>query len=136
MRFTNFLCEAYPRACFCIEKERATDTMSRAASSLASSSSPCAHLSCVRNKKSGTNQRRRQQQRHRRKTSTSMRVVSASSSSSSGSSSGSTPLKTLFALDFDGVVCDSVGESSLSAWKHGVQLWPEIFDNEGALKEK
>ena len=126
MRFTNFLCEAYPRACFCIEKERATDTMSRAASSLASSSSPCAHLSCVRNKKSGTNQ----QQRHRRKTSTSMRVVSASSSS------GSTPLKTLFALDFDGVVCDSVGESSLSAWKHGVQLWPEIFDNEGALKEK
>ena len=35
---------------------------------------------------------------------------------------------TLFALDFDGVVCDSVGESSLSAWKHGQQLWPEVFD--------
>ena len=128
MRFTSFLCEAHPRACFCVEKEGATDTMSRAASSLASSSSLSSHLSCVRNKKSGTNQR--QQQRLRRKTSTSMRVVSASSSS------GSTPLKTLFALDFDGVVCDSVGESSLSAWKHGVQLWPEIFDNEGALKEK
>lgn len=24
---------------------------------------------------------------------------------------------TLFALDFDGVLCDSVGESALSAWK-------------------
>ena len=39
-------------------------------------------------------------------------------------------IKTLFALDFDGVVCDSVGESSLSAWKHGEQLWPEIFNSD------
>lgn len=31
------------------------------------------------------------------------------------------------ALDFDGVLCDSVGESSLSAWKAAEKLWPEIF---------
>lgn len=43
---------------------------------------------------------------------------------------------TLFALDFDGVVCDSVGESSLSAWKHGAQLWPEVFDCERANEKK
>ena len=43
---------------------------------------------------------------------------------------------TLFALDFDGVVCDSVGESSLSAWKHGVELWPDVFDTPHAAREK
>ena len=43
---------------------------------------------------------------------------------------------TLFALDFDGVVCDSVGESSLSAWKHGVELWPDVFDTSHAAREK
>ena len=26
-------------------------------------------------------------------------------------------MRTLYALDFDGVICDSVGESSLSGWK-------------------
>ena len=55
--------------------------------------------------------------------------VSASSNKTESSS-------TLFALDFDGVVCDSVGESSLSAWKHGVELWPEVFECERAIKEK
>eukprot|EP00879_Flechtneria_rotunda_P021016 GHRR01022138.1.p1 GENE.GHRR01022138.1~~GHRR01022138.1.p1 ORF type:complete len:258 (+),score=81.19 GHRR01022138.1:393-1166(+) len=33
----------------------------------------------------------------------------------------------LIALDFDGVVCDSVGESSLSAFKAAAIQWPEIF---------
>ena len=42
----------------------------------------------------------------------------------------------IFALDFDGVVCDSVGESSLSAWRHGVELWPSVFDTPEASREK
>ena len=42
----------------------------------------------------------------------------------------------IFALDFDGVVCDSVGESSLSAWRHGTELWPEIFATEGADRDR
>ncbi|GBF95946.1 hypothetical protein Rsub_08069 [Raphidocelis subcapitata] len=33
----------------------------------------------------------------------------------------------VIALDFDGVVCDSVGESSLSAFKAAALKWPEIF---------
>jgi len=35
--------------------------------------------------------------------------------------------KDVWAFDFDGVVCDSVGESSLSAWKAAVKKWPDIF---------
>ena len=34
------------------------------------------------------------------------------------------------ALDFDGVVCDSEPESSISGWKHGVELWPDVFSDE------
>lgn len=34
---------------------------------------------------------------------------------------------TVLALDFDGVVCDSEPESSISGWKHGEQLWPDVF---------
>jgi hypothetical protein len=30
-------------------------------------------------------------------------------------------MRTLYALDFDGVICDSVGESSLSGWKASVR---------------
>ncbi|KAK9839422.1 hypothetical protein WJX81_001239 [Elliptochloris bilobata] len=33
----------------------------------------------------------------------------------------------VWALDFDGVVCDSVGESSLSAWQASAELWPDLF---------
>lgn len=33
----------------------------------------------------------------------------------------------VWALDFDGVACDSVGESSLSAFKAAAKLWPEVF---------
>ncbi|CAL6362769.1 unnamed protein product [Bathycoccus prasinos] len=50
--------------------------------------------------------------------------------------SAASSTSTLFALDFDGVVCDSVGESSLSAWKHGVELWPELFECERANEKK
>ncbi|KAI3437958.1 hypothetical protein D9Q98_000402 [Chlorella vulgaris] len=35
--------------------------------------------------------------------------------------------KRVVALDFDGVTCDSVGESSLSAFKAAAKLWPEVF---------
>lgn len=35
--------------------------------------------------------------------------------------------KEVWAFDFDGVVCDSVGESSLSAWRAATIKWPELF---------
>jgi hypothetical protein len=49
--------------------------------------------------------------------------------------------KRLLALDFDGVICDSCGESSLSAWKAATKLWPNIFtgaalDRKDELLEK
>lgn len=44
--------------------------------------------------------------------------------------------KQLWALDFDGVICDSCGESSLSAWKAATHLWPEIFTNEATISKK
>ena len=47
-----------------------------------------------------------------------------------------TRAKALWALDFDGVVCDSVGESSLSAWKAATALWPDIFDTDKARDAK
>jgi phosphoglycolate phosphatase-like HAD superfamily hydrolase len=31
----------------------------------------------------------------------------------------------LFALDFDGVICDSAGETAASAWRSGQRIWPE-----------
>ncbi|BDA48771.1 hypothetical protein COCOBI_12-4530 [Coccomyxa sp. Obi] len=37
--------------------------------------------------------------------------------------------KELWALDFDGVVCNSVGESSKSAWQASVKKWPDLFAN-------
>ena len=36
--------------------------------------------------------------------------------------------KRVIALDFDGVVCDSVGESSLSAFRAAQAQWPEVFN--------
>ena len=42
----------------------------------------------------------------------------------------STGAPTVLALDFDGVVCDSEPESSISGWKHGVELWPDVFSDE------
>ena len=34
---------------------------------------------------------------------------------------------TLFALDFDGVLCDSAAETAASAWKCAWELWPELL---------
>ncbi|GMH34394.1 hypothetical protein BSKO_02228 [Bryopsis sp. KO-2023] len=42
----------------------------------------------------------------------------------------------LWALDFDGVICDSCGESSLSAWKAAAKLWPETMNSQAALDKK
>lgn len=36
----------------------------------------------------------------------------------------------LLCLDFDGVVCDSCEESSIVAWKHARQLWPELLPDD------
>ncbi|KAL9228911.1 hypothetical protein vseg_004441 [Gypsophila vaccaria] len=41
----------------------------------------------------------------------------------------------LYALDFDGVICDSCGESSLSAVKAAKVRWPTIFDGVDAVLE-
>ena len=30
-----------------------------------------------------------------------------------------------FALDFDGVLCDSAMETALTAWRAGARIWPE-----------
>ncbi|CAG9463179.1 unnamed protein product [Pedinophyceae sp. YPF-701] len=45
-------------------------------------------------------------------------------------------VKNVWALDFDGVLCDSCGESSLSAWKAAEALWPEVFLTEDAQANK
>ncbi|KAL4538461.1 hypothetical protein Ndes2437A_g01479 [Nannochloris sp. 'desiccata'] len=42
----------------------------------------------------------------------------------------------LWALDFDGVACDSCGESSLSAWKAASAVWPERFSAADAISRK
>jgi len=42
----------------------------------------------------------------------------------------------LWALDFDGVLCDSCGESSLSAWRAGAELWPKVFASPQAWTRK
>mmetsp|Transcript_4234 Transcript_4234/g.12749 ORF Transcript_4234/g.12749 Transcript_4234/m.12749 type:complete len:270 (-) Transcript_4234:1619-2428(-) len=34
----------------------------------------------------------------------------------------------VYALDFDGVICDSCGESSISAFKAAKQKWPQLFE--------
>mmetsp|Transcript_24172 Transcript_24172/g.52804 ORF Transcript_24172/g.52804 Transcript_24172/m.52804 type:complete len:294 (+) Transcript_24172:56-937(+) len=44
--------------------------------------------------------------------------------------------KRLIALDFDGVVCDSCGESSLSAFKVAAIKWPDIFSTPAAEARK
>lgn len=44
--------------------------------------------------------------------------------------------KQLWALDFDGVICDSCGESSLSAWKAATVQWPSIFTAEEAIRQQ
>ncbi|KAI9107578.1 hypothetical protein K1719_021615 [Acacia pycnantha] len=41
----------------------------------------------------------------------------------------------LYALDFDGVLCDSCGESSISAVKAAKVRWPGLFDCVGSATE-
>ncbi|PSS26322.1 M cell-type agglutination protein like [Actinidia chinensis var. chinensis] len=41
----------------------------------------------------------------------------------------------LYALDFDGVLCDSCGESSLSAVKAAKVRWPTLFDGVDSAME-
>lgn len=58
-------------------------------------------------------------------------MVSAGKSGTEGA-----PKEQVWALDFDGVVCDSVGESSLSAWKAALKKWPEVFGTPEAEAKK
>ena len=44
--------------------------------------------------------------------------------------------KHVWALDFDGVACDSVGESATSAWDAAAGLWPELFAGDDARAKK
>lgn len=41
-----------------------------------------------------------------------------------------------YALDFDGVICDSEPETSASAWMACSKYWPDVFDNDGARERK
>eukprot|EP00471_Norrisiella_sphaerica_P001005 CAMPEP_0184480962 /NCGR_PEP_ID=MMETSP0113_2-20130426/2502_1 /TAXON_ID=91329 /ORGANISM="Norrisiella sphaerica, Strain BC52" /LENGTH=482 /DNA_ID=CAMNT_0026859803 /DNA_START=160 /DNA_END=1608 /DNA_ORIENTATION=- len=43
---------------------------------------------------------------------------------------GGSPKKAVLALDFDGVIIDSVPESSEAAWMTAMKIWPEIFTEE------
>nr|VFK56281.1 MAG: Phosphoglycolate phosphatase, HAD superfamily [Candidatus Kentron sp. TUN]VFK60031.1 MAG: Phosphoglycolate phosphatase, HAD superfamily [Candidatus Kentron sp. TUN]VFK69298.1 MAG: Phosphoglycolate phosphatase, HAD superfamily [Candidatus Kentron sp. TUN] len=36
---------------------------------------------------------------------------------------------TLLALDFDGVLCDSMRETAVSGWKAGAMIWPDMPDS-------
>jgi len=39
-------------------------------------------------------------------------------------------------LDFDGVSCDSVGESAASAWVASERMWPALFDDPAVQAKK
>lgn len=41
-----------------------------------------------------------------------------------------TKMSVVYALDFDGVLCDSVSESSTTALKSALNLWPELNADE------
>eukprot|EP00192_Tetraselmis_astigmatica_P013614 CAMPEP_0117681762 /NCGR_PEP_ID=MMETSP0804-20121206/19187_1 /TAXON_ID=1074897 /ORGANISM="Tetraselmis astigmatica, Strain CCMP880" /LENGTH=336 /DNA_ID=CAMNT_0005491605 /DNA_START=1 /DNA_END=1011 /DNA_ORIENTATION=+ len=45
-------------------------------------------------------------------------------------------VRTVWALDFDGMLCDSVGESALTAWKAALKLWPDVFGSPEAEAKK
>lgn len=50
---------------------------------------------------------------------------------------GVTPAaRRLLALDFDGVICDSCGESSLAAWKAATKLWPDLMGTPETLQRR
>ena len=41
-----------------------------------------------------------------------------------------------YALDFDGVICDSEPETSASAWMACAKFWPDVFDSDAARERK
>mmetsp|Transcript_33385 Transcript_33385/g.79148 ORF Transcript_33385/g.79148 Transcript_33385/m.79148 type:complete len:339 (-) Transcript_33385:163-1179(-) len=45
-------------------------------------------------------------------------------------------VEVVWALDFDGMLCDSVGESAQTAWKAATKLWPGIFSSEESISKK
>lgn len=45
-------------------------------------------------------------------------------------------LRVIFVFDFDGVVCDFVGEFLFSVWKYGEELWFDVFDVDVMCVEK
>ena len=61
---------------------------------------------------------------------------STSSLPAAAAAAPSTHTKPVFALDFDGVACDSVGESATSAWIASERLWPEIFADPAVQAKK
>ena len=72
------------------------------------------------------------------------RVASAPRRRASPTASMATPptspptptAKPVFALDFDGVACDSVGESAVSAWLASERLWPALFAEPAVQAQK
>lgn len=53
-----------------------------------------------------------------------------------GDAPTTTTTKPVFALDFDGVACDSVGESAASAWVASERLWPDLFADPAVQAQK
>ena len=60
-------------------------------------------------------------------------MASPPTTSTAASSSTTKPV---FALDFDGVSCDSVGESAASAWVASERMWPALFDDPAVQAKK
>ena len=42
----------------------------------------------------------------------------------------------IYALDFDGVICDSVRETAIAGWMGAHSIWPELFPQERPSEEK
>ncbi len=48
---------------------------------------------------------------------------------------GGEGVRAVLLLDFDGVICDSSGESSVSAWNASARFWPEAYRNRDAQRD-
>ena len=46
------------------------------------------------------------------------------------------PSKVIYALDFDGVICDSVKETAIAGWMGAHALWPKLFPTERPSDEQ
>ncbi|CAM9179474.1 unnamed protein product [Scytosiphon promiscuus] len=80
---------------------------------------PCVHLPVQASgwRRQGTSQRQQQQQKQLHVESVKASPVAMASSARSD---------TVFAFDFDGVICNSQGESSRSGFRALARLWPEV----------